>query len=208
MRRICPGLALLAILALPAQAQQIHLGTIDLHKVFDKYYKKIQAEAALKEREAELTKEEQAYVDDYNKTKEDYTKLLAAANDQTLSTEERDKRKSAAENKLQEIKSSENTIRTFEANARDQLDTQRKRMRDTLLQDIQDAVRAKAKSAGYTMVIDVSAESISGGPIVPFTNGDNDITDAILTQLNAGAPPPPADSPKDSDKKGDKKKKD
>ncbi len=61
-------------------------------------------------------------------------------------------------------------------------------MRDGILQDIHSAVEAKAKSAGYTMVIDTAAESINGTPIVLFSNGENDMTDAILQQLNAGAP--------------------
>ncbi len=205
IRRVLPGLLLLGILLQPAFGQQNKVGTIDLKKVFDNYYKRQQAEAALKEHGTELAKEEKAYFDDYNKSKEDYGKLIAAANDQTLSQAERDKRKSEAEAKRAELQSSENTIRTFEENMRDQLDTQKKRMRDAIVGDIRSAVTAKAKAAGYSSVIDIAAESIAGTPVVLYTNGENDITDAILTQLNAGAPPPSADSSKGPDTKSDKK---
>src|SRR5581483_11402435 len=130
LKRIAAGLILMFLLAAPAMAQS-RIATVDLRKLFDDYWKRKQAEVALKQRGNELDKEFKAQMDDYNKTKDDYTKLLAAANDQSVTPEERDKRKSAAEAKLLEIKTSENTIRTFENTARDQLDSQKKRMRDS-----------------------------------------------------------------------------
>src|SRR3954447_21904514 len=158
IKRIVPGLILVLLLTLTAAAAEVRVATIDLRKVFDSYWKRQQAEVALKEHGAELDKEDKAYVEDYNKTKEDYNKLLAAANDQSVTPEEREKRKAQAEAKLLDIKTSENTIRTFENNAREQLDTRKKRMRDQILEEIRTAINAKAKAAGYTMVIDTAAE--------------------------------------------------
>ncbi len=198
--RILPGVVLACQLTvLPAMAQS-KVATIDLRKVFDNYWKRQQAEAALKERGAGMDKELKGFVDDYKKSQEDYNKLVAAANDQSVTAEERDKRKAAAETKLAEIKTAENTIRTFEENARDQLDTSKKRMRDDILKDIRTAINAKAKTAGYTLVIDSASESFNQTPILLFTNGENDMTDAILSQLNAGAPPGAIDNSKPSDK--------
>ncbi|MDB6121899.1 MAG: OmpH family outer membrane protein [Pedosphaera sp.] len=205
-KRIIPVLAVSLLLTVPALAET-KIATIDLRKVFDNYWKRQQAEAALKERGSDLDKEYKSYVDDYNKIKEEYTKLLAAANDQSVTPEEREKRKTAAEAKLLDIKASENTIRTFEGNARDQLDTQKKRMRDTILQEIRAVINAKAKTGGYTLVIDTASESISSTPIVLFNTLENDMTDAILTQLNVGAPPAAStkDAPKTEEKKETKK---
>ena len=193
LRRILPGLVLASCLALPAMAQN-RVATIDLRKVFDNYWKKQQAEAALKERGAELDKEYKSLFDDYNKTQEDYKKLIASANDQSVTSEERDKRKTAAEAKLLEIKTSENGIKAFEADAREKLDSQKKRMRESILQDIRAAVNARAKTANYTLVIDSAAISVNDAPVVLYTNGENDLTDNILSQLNAAAPAssPPA----------------
>ena len=206
LKRILPGLVLACCLTLPAMAQQTRIATIDLRKVFDKYWKRESAEAALKEHGAELDKEYKSMLDDYNKTKDDYSKLLAAANDQSVSAEERDKRKSGAENKLLEIKTSENTIRTFEANAREQLDSQRKRMRETILGEIRTAITAKAKAQAFTLVIDSAAETVNNTPFLLYTTGDNDMTDDILKQLNAAAPPSAApaipEPPKADEKKG------
>jgi len=199
------GLILAAVLALPAMGQN-RLATIDLRKVFDNYWKRQQAESALKERGAAMDKELKGMMDDYNKTKEDYGKLLESANDQAVTAEERDKRKRAAETKLLDLKTSENTIRTYEDNAREQLDAQKKRMRDSILEEIRSAINAKAKVAGYTLVVDTASESFNQTPIILYTNGENDLTDAILTQLNAASPPPASsDSPKDGTKTDGKK---
>ena len=203
-KRILPGLLLVSLFTLsdlPAMGQS-RVATIDLRKVFDNYWKRQQAEAALKERGTALDKELKSFVEDYKKTQDDYNKLLAAANDQSVTPAEREKRKTSAEAKLLEIKTSENTIRTFEDNAREQLDSQKKRMRDSILQDIRTAINAKAKIGGYTMVIDTASESYNQTPIILYTNGENDMTEAILTQLNLAAPPAnaPAESPKASDK--------
>lgn len=204
--RIVPALVLLSLLTLPALAQT-RIGTVDLRKVFDNYWKRQQAEAALKDRGAELDKEYKGFIDDYNKLKEDYQKLVASANDQSVTPEEREKRKTSAEAKLLDIKTSEKTIQTFEGNAREQLDTQKKRMRDTILQEIRTVINAKAKTAGYTMVIDSASESINNTPVLLYTNGENDMTDAVLAQLNVGAPPPSTTSPVETPKADDKKSK-
>jgi outer membrane protein len=206
LKKMLTAVMLVSALTMPALGQA-RIGTIDLRKVFDNYWKRQQAEAALKERGTAMDKELKGFMDDYNKTKEEYSKLLTAAQDQSKTQEERDKTKSTAEAKLLEIKTSENTIRTYEENAKDQLDSQKKRMRDSLLQDIRTAINAKAKAAGYTLVIDTASDSFNQTPVVLYSTGENDMTDAILTQLNATAPPPAtAESPKAIEKAKDDKK--
>jgi len=50
--------------------------------------------------------------------------------------------------------------------------------------------------------VDTAAETPNGTPIILFSSNENDMTDAILSQLNATAP---ADTPKSEDKKDEKK---
>jgi Skp family chaperone for outer membrane proteins len=121
-----------------------------------------------------------------------------------VTTEERDKRKTAAASKLLQLKDAENTMRIFVDTARDKLDSQKQPMRDNILTDIRAAISAKAKAAGYTFVIDSTADSSSNPtPVLLHTNGENDMTDTILSQLNAGAPPA-SDVPKPVDQPSDK----
>ncbi len=207
LNKFAAALAALVVFGFASTGRaEVHIATIDLAKVFDKYYKRSQAEMALKDKGASLEKEEKGMLDEYQKSKDDYEKLLAAANDQSVTPAERDKRKSVAEAKLLDIKAEENSIKRFEENAREQLDLQRKRMIDQMLEDIRTAITARAKSAGYTMVVDTAAEGSNRSPIVLYSNGSNDMTDSILSQLNAAAPvldtnAPPAKSAAGADSK-------
>ena len=80
-------------------------------------------------------------------------------------------------------------------------------MRENILTEIRNTVNAKAKAGGYALVMDTAAESVNNTPVILFTNGENDLTDAVLSQLNAGAPletPKPAETT-DGKKKDEKK---
>lgn len=200
LRRIIPGLLLLSMLGGNALAQN-RIATVDLRKVFDGYWKKKQAEAALKDRQTDMEKEDRNMVDDYKKAKDDYQSLLTSANDQAVSTEERDKRKNAAEDKLRRIKEMEDTIAQYERQARTTIGEQSQRMRSNILTEIRNVVNSKAKAAGYFLVIDTAAESINSTPVFLYANNETDITDAVLQQLNATAP---ADALKADDKTIDK----
>ncbi len=173
-----------------AAAAEPKVGIIDLRKVFDDYYKTKAADAKLKDQAADLAKESKAYIDQYQKLTDEYKKALDEANNQAVSAEEREKRKKAAEGKLVEIKELEQTIRQFENTAQSTLQEQKRQMREKILGEIRTVVNNKARAAGYTLVIDSAAESRNETPVLLYTSGENDITTAVLDQLNAGAPPP------------------
>jgi len=181
---------------------QGRIGTVDLRKIFDNYWKTKQADAALKDRAADLEKDHKTMLEEWKKAKDEYQTMLTAANDQTLSLEERDRRKKSAEDKLKQIKESEDTIAQYERQARSTIDEQRKRMRDTIVEEIRAAVESKARAAGYALVLDTVAESANNTPVVLYSNNENDMTKEVLAQLNAGAPP---EAPKSDDNKADDK---
>jgi outer membrane protein len=203
LSRLIAALILMLFLSGSALAQS-RMATVDLRKVFDGYWKKKQAEAALKERQTDMEKEDRNMVDDYKKAKDEYQSLLASANDQAVSSEERDKRKNAAEEKLRRMKEMEDTIAQYERQARTTIGEQSQRMRSNILSEIRNVVNAKAKAGGFSLVIDTAAESINSTPVFLYSSNENDITDAVLQQLNATAP---ADALKTDDKATDVEKK-
>lgn len=203
LRKLIPAALLLFILNGTAWGQS-RVATVDLRKLFDGYWKTKQADAALKDRASDLDKEYKNLMDDLKKSNEEYQKLLADASDQAVSPEERDKRKKTAEGKLKGMKDTQDTIEQFKRQASATLDEQRRRMRDNVLGEIRTAINGKAKSASYSVVLDTAAESKDFTPIVVYSSGDNDLTEAVLSQLNAGAP---IETPKPAEKKDDKKEK-
>jgi len=176
-----------AVLAISAEAQS-RVAIIDLRKVFDDYYKTKAADATLKDRAGDLEKERKALTDQYQKLTEDYKKALDGANDQAVSADEREKRKKSAESRLIEIKELEQNLTQFDRQSRTTLEEQQRRMSDNILAEIKTVVAAKAKAGNFAMVIDTAAESFNRTPILLYNSGENDITAAVLTQMNANAP--------------------
>ena len=185
---------------------QTKIATVDLRKLFDGYWKTKQADVALKDLETELKKELSNLRDSHKKLTEEYQKLLADANDQAVSTEERDRRKKSAEGKLRDIKESEDTVKGYVNQADTRLMEQRRRMRENILTEIRTMINAKAKAGNFTLVVDTAAETPNGTPVFIYSSGENELTTGVLEQLNAGAPveiPKPTEKPED-DKKGKK----
>ncbi len=178
---------MLSLLGGSALAQG-RVATVDLRRVFDNYWKKKQAEAQLKERQTDMQKEDKNLIAEFDRAREEYQKLLNDANAQEVSTEERDKRKKAAEDKLKSLQELQVNIRQYEKTAETTILEQTDRMRSNILSDIRAVVNAKAKAAGYSMVIDTAAETINKTPVFLFTTNENDITESVLSQLNANAP--------------------
>jgi outer membrane protein len=203
-KKLILTLTLFAALAGAASAQT-RIASVDLSKVFTDYWKTKQATLALEERKADLVKELESFNDEKKKLLEQYQKLNAEANDQAVSTEERDKRKKATEAKLKELKDSDESIKQFTARSDTDLKSQFQRMRNNVLSEIRETVNAKAKAGGYSLVLDSAAETINGTRVFLYSNGENDLTTVVLEQLNAAAPPEilkPAAKPADTkDKK-------
>jgi len=189
------SLALLFALGLAASAQaQAKFAVVDMKKAFDSFYKTKQAEAQIKDRAVDSDKVYKGMVDDYKKANDEYRALVNSSNDQAVSSEERDKRKKSAETKLMELQEIEKSVKQFENQARTTIAEMEKRMRDKIVGEIRDVVNSHSKSGGYTMVFDLAAVTGYQTPIILYTSGENDLTDAVLKEINASAPPGSLDS--------------
>ena len=180
-------LTLLTVILLAATAfsvsAQTKVANVDMKKIFNSYWKTKQATTALENRKTELRKEIKDMADGLEKAQTDYKQLLDQSNDQAISTDEREKRKQAAASKAKEINSSKVALEQFQRQAEAQLADQSQRMSGNLVTEIQKAVADKAKAGGYTLVLNSATTEV-----VVYSDPQSDITDAVLTQLNAGAP--------------------
>jgi outer membrane protein len=162
---------------------QTKVATVDMKKIFNNYWKTKQATASLESRKAELRKEMKDMADGLEKAQTDYKQLLDQANDQAISADERDKRKQAAADKLKEMSSTKTTLEQFQRQAEAQLADESQRMSGNLVVEIQKAVADKAKAGGFTLVLNAA-----NSEAFIYVSTENDITDSVLSQLNAGAP--------------------
>ncbi len=197
----------MALLGSPAWAQT-RIATVDMGKLIGGYYISKEARAQLDERKADMEKEHANMIEDWKKLRADYQTTLADANDQAVSADERERRRKLADNKLKQLKKSEDNLVEYERTAQSTYRDQVNRVQDKVIDEIRSVLEAKARSAGYTLVLDVAAIGANGIPVILYhSNNDSDLTQAILDQLNAAAPLQAAKTPeKETEKKTGKKK--
>ena len=105
------GLLVAALfLATVAAEAQSRIATVELTQVFEKYWKTKRARLALADRKADLKKDLEEMQEAHKKLLQAYQKQLGDANDQAVSSEEREKRKKALEGKVKELRESEETL--------------------------------------------------------------------------------------------------
>jgi len=181
---------------------QSKIATVDMKKIFDRYWKKKAAEEQLKDQQATMEKEEKSMNEEYNQVKDEYEKLNAATVDSNISPEERDKRKKSADEKLKKMNDLREAFKQYDANAKTRLMEQGQRLKGRIIDEIRNQATAKAKAQGFALVIDTAAVSGDGIPVILYSNNENDITEAVLVELNRGAQPDPS---KTEDKPAEKK---
>jgi outer membrane protein len=194
LKTFIPAVLLLTLLSGSALAQT-KVATVDLRQLFDNYYKTKLAQAAIQDRATQLGKDDNNMKDDLKKASDEYQKLLAQANDQAISADERDRRKQAATEKQKQLEDRRTAIDQYERQAQATLNEQRQHMSEKIRADIQAAVNARAKAGGYAIVLNTAAEGISIGSAnlsvpssVIYGISEIDLTADVLKQLNAGAP--------------------
>lgn len=168
---------------------QFRIATVDLSRVFTNYWKTKQAQNAIDERKADFDKTDREKVANFNKAKEDYQKALDSVNDPAISSDEREKRQKDAEAKLRDLRELGDSIQEYERGENAAIMEQVTRTTGNIVSDIRTVIGTQAKANGYTLVIDTSAQSVKGTPLIPYcVPGDNDLSEAVIKQINLGAP--------------------
>ena len=182
------AIAVFAAVSLPAAAQSAaaggKIGSVDMKKLFADYWKTKQSQTVIDAEIAKKRKELKDMADDLDKAKADYKKILDQSNDPLISAEEREKRKATAADKARQINTSQAAFESYQRQEDSRLKDQQQRMTAKLVADIQKAVVDKAKAGGYSAIVNSGTTEV-----VLYADPANDLTDAVLKQLNAGAPP-------------------
>jgi Skp family chaperone for outer membrane proteins len=181
----------LACFLTAGMAAELKIATFNLRKAFDSYYKTIQSSVAIKQEIAEMEKEQSQMVENEKKHESERLTLIEKANDQSLSAEERDKTRRAIPQKEVELEADKESINQFIQMAKTRLDEKERQRVEDIVKEIQGIVDAHAKAAGYNLVLDSSAvsQNLVQTPVLLYTNGQEDMTEVIIKELNAAAPP-------------------
>ena len=164
------------------------IGMISLEKVYNGYWRTDVENRKLK------TKQEEA-LDRIKKLDESLRKegtvlgnMIKAMQDPRLAAAERSKRQQQVQTKQKELQQMQDAIQGFRERTRKDLELDMRKQREQIMEEIQQIVSNEAKKRKLNLVLDAAARSASIAPIVIFTDGENDLTEEVLRQLNLSDP--------------------
>jgi outer membrane protein len=182
-----------------AQSVTIRIGTVDMKKVFESYYKTKDAEAKINEARNNAKKELEERMDTAKKLLEEVKKLDEDAARPELSKEAKDQKAKIRGEKAGDLQTMDREIREFQSSREKQLQEQSVRMRGGIVDEINKVVGDKVKADGYDIVFDRSGPSLNGVPILLYAKDSYDFTPDVITALNknksADLAPEPAVKP-------------
>jgi Skp family chaperone for outer membrane proteins len=177
-----------------ASAQGAKIGSVDMRKLYEDFYKTKAAQRSFDESVAAYRKDYQQRVNDYNKLNEEFQKMREESNNPALTQEKRDQKAKAVNEKVLELRKSLEAVKEFEQNSQQYLNDLRRRQNDAILKEILEAVRKKGRDGSYTVIVDNSGfGTVASVPMAVYADEKLDFTDVVLKELNANAPAnPPA----------------
>jgi outer membrane protein len=167
----------------------LKIATVDLGKAFQAFYKTKDSNAKLKEKEDSYRKDISDMQADYDHMVEEANKLRDAATDPTLSPAAQDEKKKAFQAKAQDVQNMSRKIQETSSERGRELQDEQFRRRKEIVDEISKVVTDYSGPQGYDLVLD-KTPGATGVPVVLFNSAKLvDITNDIITKLNAGAPP-------------------
>lgn len=175
-----------ALLAAPVQAAESEIVFINLERAFSEFYKTKMADEQLKKQAEEFNAERKKLTEEYEKLQGEFSALREEAQNPALNEEARALKRTAAEDKVAEIRDMETRIRRFDEARQKQLDDQTRRMRKRIVEEIRQVIQDHARKQNYRAVVDASGQSFNAVEVVLYLDNRNDITDTVVELLNKG----------------------
>ncbi len=188
------ALALLAFC--PAlRAADFKIATVDWRKTFYAYYKTIAATAAKSNAVVERDTRLKGMMADERKSEENWRQADEDAHDMTRAPAARAEDKKKADDIGLTIRIQNENISNYWTRTEIQFRDEEIEHVTALTTEIRAVLETIAKKQGFTMVLDRTGVAGSGSPLVLYTSGENDLTDALIKELNSTAPATPAPEP-------------
>jgi outer membrane protein len=162
----------------------VKIGTVDMKKVFESYYKTKDAEQRINEARNAAKKELEERMEGLQKGMAEVKKLNEEIESPALSKEAKETKSKSRDEKVSELKGMDREIGEFRTTREKQLQEQSGRMRQGIVDDIVKIVNDQVKAENYDLVFDKSGMSLNGVSVVMYAKPAYDFTDVVVTALN------------------------
>ena len=164
------------------------IGVISLEKVYNGYWKTDVENKKLKTKQEEALERIKKLEESLRKEGTVLGNMIKAMQDPRLAAAEQSKRQQQVQTKQKELQQMQDAIRGFRERTQKDLELDMRKAREQIMEEIQQIVSAEAKKRELNLVLDHAARSAAIAPIVIFTDGENDLTEQVLRQLNLSDP--------------------
>ncbi|MBU4211604.1 MAG: OmpH family outer membrane protein [Verrucomicrobia bacterium] len=179
-------------LAAALNAAEPAIAFVSMERLFDDYYKTKAANVQLKARFESVDVPRRELINQVKTLKTEVEKLGVEARDKSLSDAERDKKRTAAEDKFALFRDAEQKLVEFDNTYKKQLGEQMKQSQQQLVGEIRAVIQAYVKEHGIRIVFDSSGKTLNSVESVVYFDPAFDITEPILAILNRNATEPEA----------------
>ena len=186
------GGGLCLALATALNAAEPTIAFVSMERLFDDYYKTKAANVQLKARFESMDGPRRELMNQVKTLKTEVEKLGAEARDKSLSDAEREKKRTAAEEKFALFRDAEQKLAEFDGTYKKQFGEQMKQSQQQLVGEIRAVIQAYVKEHGIRIVFDSSGKTLNSVESVVYYDPVFDITEPILAILNKNAVEPEA----------------
>lgn len=181
--------SLVTLVAAPAaRAADMKVGTVDMNKVFQSYYKTKDAENKINEQLAAFQSEFNSRQELYRKSLEDIQEMNKKMEDKAVAQAKKDDLAKQREGKIQENQQMGRELESFQRTRAKQIDEQRARERNRIVEEIMDVVKKKVGADNFDLVFDKGGLSFSQVPVVLFSRDNWEFSEDIIRTLNKNRP--------------------
>ena len=215
MKKLITGLTIaLAMSCLSAavpssNGAELKVGTVDMNKVFQSYWKTKEAENKINEQKTAAQNEFNSRMDTYRKTLEEVQQLNKDLDNKAISASAKESKSKQRDERIQESQNQQRELQNFQQTRERQIQEQVLRERNRIVEEIMKLIQDRVKTDNFDLIFDKSGASSSMVPVVLYSRDNMDFSDDIIKILNknkpadtatpattSATPAPPAAAPK------------
>ena len=159
-----------------------------MERIFGEFYKTKDAEDEVEKVKATIKEEVETRRQAHQKLYEEGKAIAAKMSDPTLSKALREKYQAAVKEKESELMAMDQQMKEYAEKRRKQLITQVEDSKAKILNEISKKINELASADGFDAVFDKSGLSDRGFPFVVYVRDATDLSEKVITNLNANAP--------------------